>query len=540
MRDMPPPATPEKSALGDPRENFFYRLATAHGEQDKGKYNYYLPHKNRRFWNHWWYAKLKEGALNIEDEQRDFIKSNLSLEDKEPLTAEENTLYRRIIAEIPEPEKLDIIDFSGLRFKQKLVYNGFVFMLACRFNGSIFEYSANFCYANFSGSADFSHASFGDFTNFAYTRFSDDTDFSHTRFSDDTDFLRARFSGSADFSHTHFGDVTDFSLASFSDLTDFSHASFSGDTNFSHTRFSSKTHFQRARFKQEVTFEDAVFIPPKGTRHQLDARSAVFEMRADFSIDEARAAKECGLSANFEDAVFKERLDFRGRIFPTVPLFNGTNLTSNFHVPDHFDDWPKAGKETKDATEYKEDLDAYSELKRQMEQNKRDNLKQIFLYREYEARLGYEHTDPKTKLVLAFYRHLSDFGYSYTRPFILLCSLWCLSFLLHCFTVYTSAHITCEKKASKADFTCEYATERFSYDKPSPALPRNSYTLARNSYSMERSAIAATTGTLVINFGKLPPLSGWQFALIATHKTLSALLLFLFGLGIRNRLRMNS
>ena len=522
MRDTPPPATPEKSALGDPRANFFYRLSTAYGEQDEGKddsYNHYLARENRRFWNRWWYAKLREGALNIKDKQRDFIQSKLILEDKEPLTAEENTLYRHIIAEVPEPENLNIIDFSELRFDRKLVYSNFVFILTCYFNKSVVKCASDFSDASFSGDIYFIGSSF-----------SSGTDFSNTRFSGNTNFISACFRSGIDFSDARFGGNTDFS-----------HASFCGDTDFSDAHFIGNSDFRRTRFEQEVTFEDAVFIPQKHIRrHQLDARAAVFERRALFSIDKEKTPDKRELSANFEDALFKERLDFRGRIFLTVPLFNGANLTANFHVPDHFDDWPKAGKETKDAAEYKEDLDAYSELKRQMEQNRRDNLKQIFLYREYEARLGYEHTDPKTKLVLALYKRLSDFGYSYTRPFFFLCLLWFASFGLHSYTVYTSVHINCEKEANKVDFTCEYTTERFLHDKPPSTLSRICYALPRIFYSMERSAIAATTGTLVINFYKLPSLSGWQFALIATHKTLSALLLFLFGLGIRNRLRMNS
>jgi uncharacterized protein YjbI with pentapeptide repeats len=248
-------------------------LATLYGEAESNDDD--LHARNRTAWNRFMAAELtddaralliKEGRCSAED-LRPFSPEELSeveqrsAERCRQATGEAGTAG----ADLPLPDvKQHRIDFSNVKFDRPFLAKGFFFPAKPDvefgepdFSGAIFSNQADFSGATFSGMADFSGTTFSGSVDFSGTTFSGSVDFSGATFSDWAVFSGATFSDWAIFSGATFSGAT------FPGLADFSGASFSG-ANFRGASFRKETLFVNAKMKGPTRFEDATFstAPP--------------------------------------------------------------------------------------------------------------------------------------------------------------------------------------------------------------------------------------------------------------------------------------
>ena len=136
--------------------------------------------------------------------------------------------------------------------------------------------------------------------------------FTDAKFSEHGDFTDAKFSERADFTHATFSKTANFYLATFSELADFIRATFSETADFGDATFSETADFISAGFSGPVTF-----VWTK------------FSGRADFT--DASFDAPC----NFREAEFKG----------AYPDLEGTLLHAKTNISAEDDFWPKTGKQ---------------------------------------------------------------------------------------------------------------------------------------------------------------------------------------------------
>lgn len=249
----------ESKSLKPAHENFFYCLATIYGEQPKAtswsRYDKRLADQNRNFWNRWWYARLQEGAIPVNEEERISAVKAFSIKDREPLSEKEKAAYHKILLRFSEPDNLDTptnldtIDLSYLRFERLLAFAGFVFIPHCSFDKSIAEQDVNFSKTHFRQSA-----------NFNATRFKGYADFKKASFRGTTFFQNTRFRGETQIQTKNPNNTKSSQGTSFHLFASFREASLSG---YAALRKSSNARntpsFPKARFKRDADFRGATF-----------------------------------------------------------------------------------------------------------------------------------------------------------------------------------------------------------------------------------------------------------------------------------------
>jgi uncharacterized protein YjbI with pentapeptide repeats len=324
--------------------------------------------------------------------------------------------------------------------------------------------------------------------------FSRDAHFGGATFSGVATFEGVIFSGWANFHETFFawayfggatfsGDAT-FSGATFSaDMADFGRATFSdvyfhGATFFAGADFGGATFSGRAHFISDVTFSG---------RANFD--SATFWAWADFD------GAKFQTSSSFVNVEMKDTTSFKGAIFKTEPpKFFGAKLHQG--TVWRGITWPPFPKNKDEAGAF---LDAYACLKLEMDRLKKHDDELDFFALELQSRcvlLG-----PWRGLPILLYGVLSDYGRSYARPFLWLLIVAAIGAVLLVF---------------------------------SDALP------------IEKSFGLSFANTLnVFGFRKdffdshyVEDLPAALKILAAIQTILGGILLFLFGLGIRNKFRM--
>ncbi len=175
------------------------------------------------------------GTLRI----RDCEAKNISMRG---VTINDTTYLRGIIATLPKGGLS--FDATGAKF------GGPVYCSDTHFNGK-----ANFTNAEFSEQAGFASAVFHHIAEFHTAKFSKGADFSNTTFCHAATFTLAKFSSFANFSQ-----------ATFSDSASFFRACFQDPVVFSHATFEKRTKWIAAEFKKNVTFNKVTFCYPPNFR----------------------------------------------------------------------------------------------------------------------------------------------------------------------------------------------------------------------------------------------------------------------------------
>jgi uncharacterized protein YjbI with pentapeptide repeats len=502
-------------------DNLWYLLATLYGRPLDLRDD--LVARNRVAWNRYM-------AAEIGDELRfTLIESGqCSTEELTPLSQDElqtlqSTFVDRSgtsisIADIPKS-----IDFSNVEFDLPLFALRFVFPKSTTFSGATFSGHADFRSAAFSGIANFASTTFSEVAHFRGATFSGRADFHSATFAGTANFRTATFAD-ADFASTTFSGVANFSSATFSGTANFSNATFSGDAifgsatipfgNFGSTAFSGIAFFGSATFSDLAGFDRATFAD------RADFHSAAFSGIADF-----RSATFSD-SAQFSGATFSGRTDFQWATIGRAAFFVNAEMRSptsfnevRFSEPPHFFGaklhegtgwhdvrWPKAPKDASAARDY---VDAYERLKLEMDRLKKHGDELDFFAREQQSRrvlLGFWKGLP-----IAVYGFLCDYGRSYVRPLSLIGATVLVG------TFFFWAHLV--------GFWI-------------PALADPGHTGQAIGLSF-----ANTLGILGIRKDFVDPallqgLPGWLKVVSTIQTLLGIVLLFLFGLAIRNRFRM--
>jgi uncharacterized protein YjbI with pentapeptide repeats len=155
-----------------------------------------------------------------------------------------------------------------------------------------------------------------DFNGFV---FPGDANFGNAAFSGDASFHYAAFSGDAYFDGVTFSGPAWFLSAAFSGSANFQGAACSGNANFVSAAFSSGAYFQGATFSGDADFSGAAF---KGDAYFRDT---------DFSGNTDFRNAAFGGGAGFRSVTFSGVADFRDSVFQNSTGFQGAEFQSEAH-----------------------------------------------------------------------------------------------------------------------------------------------------------------------------------------------------------------
>jgi uncharacterized protein YjbI with pentapeptide repeats len=334
----------------------------------------------------------------------------------------------------------------------------------------------HFVGAAFSGVAHFVGATFSGPAVFDGATFSGVASFYGATFSGGVSFDGAAFSCEARFGGATFPDVATFQGTAFSSRADFGGAAFSGPAFFSGAAFSGGAFFRGA-----ATFRGAAF---SGGAYFI---GATFSGRADF------CKVTFGETTSFVNAEMKGETFFDGAIFDKAPprffnakLHQGTVWRSVT--------WPSKPKDKDYAGAF---IDAYACLKLEMDRLKKHEDELDFFALELQSRrvmLG-----PWWGWPIFLYGVLSGYGRIYVRPLVAL-------FVVVAIGAWAFWYFDARTCGEALGLSAANTFNVFGF--------RRDFGLAIDT-----------------------PLA-WLTVLAAVQTILGTILLFLFGLGIRNKFRM--
>jgi uncharacterized protein YjbI with pentapeptide repeats len=536
----------EKAPKIKAEDNPWYLLATLYGEPELGKYE--VQAKNRAAWNRYFAANLTDWA------RKKLIEvTHHPVEEFTPFLVEElqeiETAFAKRRKASPNdlviPASSSDIDFSNVIFDQDIMFVGYIFSrsVKCKrvifsrwaifdeaifygetdFYGATFQTAASFSMASFFGGSHFDKASFSG-VSFNCTKFSGCASFDEATFtlspnfvgatfSDMVSFRRAVFSFGSIFSSVTFsGSLASFDGATFPLGASFDGASFYGWARFEGATFSDQACFDGATFKV-VTFECATFsgeaafngvtfsdtarfggVTFSGPAHFRKATVPVYLGKDTFG--EERRFTSFGGATSFVNAEMKAESSFEGTVFKTEPpKFYGARLHEGTVWPDH-EAWPLPNGKDK----AKEFIQAYERLKLEMDRLKKHEDELDFFALELQSRrvlLGRWGCG----LPIAIYGAFTDFGRSYLRPLVALFYLALIGTL-----VFLTSDSLSPGQSLGLSFANTLNVFGFRKDFFEPAV--------------------------------ITHLPAWLDVISAVQTILGAVLLFLFGLGVRNRFRM--
>jgi uncharacterized protein YjbI with pentapeptide repeats len=289
-------------------------------------------------------------------------------------------------------------DFRAATFSEIADFEGAIFSGPAHFDGADF-YNSDFLrvtfstYASFEGATFFGvtrfiGASFSD-TNFKNATFADPVDFVGAIFSETADFGGATFSGSAVFAGAAFSKDADFDRATFKDGAHFYDATFSSSAMFTHATFSPYAYFRRATFSSFANLAGAKFVLAlfegatfSHARFEGATFSHAFFDGATFSGDACFERASFQGEAVFVNAQMGGQTSFEGTTFRSEPpRFFGAKLHEGTVWRQVT--WPIPPT---DATTAGRFVDAYERLKLEMDRLKKHEDELDFFARELQCR----------------------------------------------------------------------------------------------------------------------------------------------------------
>ena len=425
--------------------------------------------------------------------------------------------------------------------------------------------------------------------------------FSGYHFHTPVSFVRAKFGSDTDsvsaFRNAAFHDVANFTGAEFyGDLVSFEKATFSGETNFYRSTLSAKTvwfvgvdfgswvNFQNSKclgssisfskskfsgyaifhgstFTGRVNFNEVIFDGKSvlfgglnAATSSLSFDSSIFTLRFMVSFNGSQfgmvrfngtqfnnpvycAAARFTDKCSFENAVFDRAIGFAGSSFHDVPDFNFTSFRqppdlSTLQIPEPL----KAPQNSPLAQRYERGAEnsplaqRYRKLKQLAAQAGDHEQELKFFGYEMRSKLMRPETPFPYKALIWLYQALSKFGQSATRPVVALLLIFACSFLLHAH--FMQEHYTDPDGEQGSRLACKTPGLSIS---PLDALIRE-----RLHHTLFVLPTERAERLLVMQcvYGKDKVVPGVYRFLNAVHFSVSALLLFLFGLAVRNRLKV--
>jgi uncharacterized protein YjbI with pentapeptide repeats len=345
------------------------------------------------------------------------------------------------------------------------------------FDGAIFSGGAHFQGATFSRGAYFQGATFAKGAIFHGATFAEGAFFSDATLAGGALFGSVTFHGWAKFGEADFSGRATFDGATFCEGADFGGATFAKGAHVN-----GGTYFCGAAFSEEAHFQGATFSDEALFADATFSRRANFG-KASFGGTSSFVNAEMNGETSFEGAIFKaEPPKFFGAKLHQGTVWRGIN-------------WPKP----KDKEKAGAFIDAYACLKLEMDRLKKHEDELDFFALELQSRrvlLGIW-----TGLPIAIYGIFSDYGRSYLRPLVALFYLALIGTLAF-----------------------------LSSDSLSP---------------WQSLGLSAANALNVFGFRKdffepavIARLPAWLDVVSALQTIFGTILLFLVGLGIRNKFRM--
>jgi len=424
-----------------------------------------------------------------------------------------------------------LVDFKGARFLKDVSFRDSTFDQKVDFTGTTFSAYPNFNNVEFSSEVTFNNATFSS-TTFIKTKFQGDALFKNAEFTGYTNFENAEFDKKAVFKGSSFL-LREPETENFLRKLESERSVFPPEcVIFKETKFTEKADFTRAVFSEDATFELAIF------RKEAQFTKATFEAKAEFTSAEFNGPtiftsikfEEDSIfhstifdhAIDFRNTKFKSTTDFTNTYFKTVPQFQGSELHVDTIWDKNPDLWPKPPdyiNDPKEKDKEKQKTDSadqaetaeriWSSLKFQMSRLMRHDDELFFFAKELEARAVVE---GKT-IPYRFYKISSDLGRSIGRPAIILLAM------LAVFTLIYTLILSLTKEPSL------YVV---SYDLWLESLKK----------AFKISLVNSVPFVGLQNYVYETGMSVYIFVLGIFQSLSSAAMLFLIGLGIRNRFRI--
>jgi hypothetical protein len=425
--------------------------------------------------------------------------------------------------------------FSKTAFSGSTSFREAAFSCNAYFSKAAFSYNAVFIKATFSCNVYFGKAAFSGSTSFREVVFSGHTSFTKVVFSGHAIFSKAVFSDSVSFHEAAFfsyagfnrkvafyGDVS-FLKAKFSSDVSFREAAFSGSVRFHEAAFSGNVLFRDAKFSSFASFKKAMFsgdvsFRKVGFSGNANFNEAMFSGNANFSEVQFSAGSYFsstvwGRKARFNAAQFTGNCSFDGSSFSCIPNYN----FASFVQPPHIDGITV--EEPKDKAE-KGLVERYRKIKKMAIQSKdfENELKFYGLEMQSKAYLPTT-SNPKRYFILA-YQEFSDFGKSLARPIrALLVFLFAMSVINGSYMALANA-VSKECREHKLKYVS--AVIQYTFSEASPLFklePKRAIEIEICLFNKRALDIRNSLWRLV-------------------HLLPATLLLFLFGLAVRNKFKI--
>jgi hypothetical protein len=337
---------------------------------------------------------------------------------------------------------------------------------------------------------DFSKTKFETALHFSGYYFPEIVIFNESEFGNWSVFVNSQFCRRVYFEQVDFLVSPDFSYCTFRDRVSFKRAKFKDSTNFLCSSFNETVNFQETLFYQRTAFKNTNFC---GSTY---FNSSKFMSLADFDHTNFES------NVDFTAAIFCSTTRFiKASFHNNVPKFYETNVNQDTIFSENPRSWPRITKDN--AAEGKL---SYTRLRKVAVEGQNIDLEQFFM--RQEMRCKEELASGLDRFFFILYRIISDYGYSVSRP------LFCLAAVIALGWGFIGSFL-------------------------------------RNSSGLE-SAIPIME-SLGISIGNTLPFLGivnkmhptfynyapaWLDALSAVQSLSGIALLFLLGLGLRNRFRL--
>lgn len=420
-------------ALQDANQNPWYVLATLYDEQAEGaswiSQDEERATQNRDAWNLWFCHGLSDEELldraeRVELQPEELVPFSDGKRDAMAAKKKLAVIRRKIIKRLKcagvknpkPPDQSQKIDFSQTYFLKFLSFANFVFENECDFRNSMFGAATYFHTATFEeavffrsvmfkGHADFRHAKFARPADFSSAKFEGNANLHSAEFAGAADFRSVTFACNADFRNVAFEMSTFFQNAIFMVSADFRSAAFMGAAYFRSVRFCDSAWFRSASFRKEAYFcKD--WTRKKGHKaYAIDPTS--FEKDTDFSLATFKS------TTTFEEAKFLSH----------VPEFHAAELFDDtaFPSPDKYrDNWPSLSDVG--AREIEKQRKAYSRLRHHMGTASQIDEEQFF--HRQEMRCKRETEGWHYRWLYTLFEGISDYGNSVLRPAGWLFTIW--------------------------------------------------------------------------------------------------------------------
>jgi len=355
--------------------------------------------------------------------------------DLTPYNDEEIKLLRITLAErggkfeewqLKALEHSTFIDFSNIFIDVYLDFSNFIFPTNTYFTNSIMPKGMSLFGAIFCGEANFKGAKisglhgiqteFEDKANFDNAHLLESSGFPNSIFHDTASFDEVLFSKGARFNGTKFGRWTSFNRATFEGGSDFGRATFDGGAFFEISKFKDAIEFDNTTFSGWTVFDDALFEGESNFANCKFLDWVRFDRSTFKDLDFTDA--EFYSSSSFINAQLTSETSFNKTIFKSEPpRFFGATIHESATWYDT--SWPPPPKTKEDAQMY---VNAYMRLKLEMDRLRHHEDELNFFALEMRARQKLYGI--WRGLPIFLYALFSDYGRSFLRPF------FCLLFIL--------------------------------------------------------------------------------------------------------------